>query len=552
MFFKSDILGNLRARRKNFAIFDNEQERELPITKSKIINQSFIPPKHVSRVSRIAFYIIFFVILFAAFKIRFRNIEFPDETVFDEVYFSSFAQFYVRNQYFFDIHPPMAKLTFAFIMHLSNFNTSFAYEYKHIGMKYPNDSKYIYIRYATATLSALTVVLAFLTCERLQYSLFSCVIAAAFILFDGCWHSMAVRILTDSFLWFFQALSIYCAVSFWLIEDESDEQFDTLIEKNERLANQYQVRYSKKWWFWCISTGLAMAHTCSVKWTGIGVIGAIGLRQIWRTFKSISPPHKPYRIRRVIAGIIAGCVMIGIIAVFYTGYWVIHFKVLTHTGPGDVFMTPRFRSTLIDSKVTLPVNEKPISLIGSILELHKTMFVLNSGLSAPHPYGTSWLSWLVMYRGVAFWTRYFSDQTRSIIVLLGNPLSWWTISAISAAFIGYLISIIYREESLSQREIWYSTNGGWLLIGFLANYVPYSRITRTCFLYHFMLPQYFLILLTPLAIEFAIKNIKIRTTIFSILLIASAWGWFNFNAIFYGDKITTAEWDSKMWVRSWI
>ena len=41
---------------------------------------------------------------------RFYRIAHPDQVVFDEVHFGSFAGQYIRREYYFDVHPPLAKM----------------------------------------------------------------------------------------------------------------------------------------------------------------------------------------------------------------------------------------------------------------------------------------------------------------------------------------------------------------------------------------------------------------------------------------------------------
>eukprot|EP01102_Stenamoeba_stenopodia_P022599 TRINITY_DN9498_c0_g4_i2.p1 TRINITY_DN9498_c0_g4~~TRINITY_DN9498_c0_g4_i2.p1 ORF type:complete len:388 (-),score=73.46 TRINITY_DN9498_c0_g4_i2:680-1843(-) len=327
-----------------------------------------VRPDYFQNTSPKTYAIWLIVVVVLSFVIRFYMLDHPPKTAFDEVYFASFALNYVNHEHYFDIHPPMAKLTFSWLMRWIEFNNTHPREYKDIGTPYPPDGKYVYLRAATAFLSALTVILMFLICERSRVSLPSTLIATSFVLLDGCFHVMATKILTDSFLWFFQALSIYCALRFWQLEDDEGE------------GDPNKYAYKLRWWFWCVACGFAMGHTCSVKWTGIGVIGAVGVRQIWRTFRVLLPPAQRNWKPRVISGVISGVVMVGLIAVIYVTYWVIHFKTLTHTGPGDAFMSQRFQASLIGSKVELPEGESYPTMIESIIETHKTMFWANSGL----------------------------------------------------------------------------------------------------------------------------------------------------------------------------
>jgi dolichyl-phosphate-mannose-protein mannosyltransferase len=53
---------------------------------------------------------ILLVLTFVSFWTRIYRIEFPEEVVFDELYFGGFTNKYIKRTFFFDIHPPLAKL----------------------------------------------------------------------------------------------------------------------------------------------------------------------------------------------------------------------------------------------------------------------------------------------------------------------------------------------------------------------------------------------------------------------------------------------------------
>lgn len=50
------------------------------------------------------------VVTVLAFIARFWRIGHPDQVVFDEVHFGAFAGQYIRREYYFDVHPPFAKM----------------------------------------------------------------------------------------------------------------------------------------------------------------------------------------------------------------------------------------------------------------------------------------------------------------------------------------------------------------------------------------------------------------------------------------------------------
>jgi hypothetical protein len=62
-----------------------------------------------------------------AFLVRFYRINHPDQVVFDEVHFGSFAGQYLRREYYFDVHPPLAKMLNGLAGYLVGFRGEFGF-----------------------------------------------------------------------------------------------------------------------------------------------------------------------------------------------------------------------------------------------------------------------------------------------------------------------------------------------------------------------------------------------------------------------------------------
>lgn len=63
-----------------------------------------------------------------AFIVRFYRIGHPDQVVFDEVHFGSFAGHYIRREYYFDVHPPFAKMLNGLAAWFVGFDGNFGFE----------------------------------------------------------------------------------------------------------------------------------------------------------------------------------------------------------------------------------------------------------------------------------------------------------------------------------------------------------------------------------------------------------------------------------------
>lgn len=117
-----------------------------------------------------------------AFIVRFWRISHPDEVVFDEVHFGGFASQYLRREYYFDVHPPLAKMLNAFAGWLVGFDGHFDFE--NIGDSYiENKVPYIGMRSFVAVMGALTIPVVYATMRESGYPVAIAAFSAMLILF---------------------------------------------------------------------------------------------------------------------------------------------------------------------------------------------------------------------------------------------------------------------------------------------------------------------------------------------------------------------------------
>ncbi|KAG5934619.1 hypothetical protein E4U59_006081 [Claviceps monticola] len=285
-----------------------------------------------------------------AFVTRFWGISHPNEVVFDEVHFGKFASFYLERTYFFDVHPPFAKLLFAFMGWLVGYDGHFHFE--NIGDSYiDNKVPYVAFRALPAILGALTVSVSYLIMWESGYSVPACILAAGLVLFDNAHIGQTRLILLDATLVLAMACSLLFYIKFYKLRHQS---------------------FSRKWWKWLILTGFALSCDISTKYVGLFAFITIGSAvaiDLWELLdvkrpggaNSIQCFGKHFAARAV------GLIILPFL--FYLFWFQVHFAVLSRSGPGDDFMTPAFQETLSDN--VMLANAVDIQYYDTITIKHK-------------------------------------------------------------------------------------------------------------------------------------------------------------------------------------
>ena len=104
---------------------------------------------------------------------------------FDEVHFGKFASYYIQRQYYFDVHPPLAKMLFGLAGWFVGYDGHFLFE--NIGDSYlENHVPYVGLRALPAILGSLTVPIVFAIMKECGYSTVIAAFSAILILL-GTW-----------------------------------------------------------------------------------------------------------------------------------------------------------------------------------------------------------------------------------------------------------------------------------------------------------------------------------------------------------------------------
>lgn len=170
-----------------------------------------------------------------------------------------------------------------------------------------------------------------------------------------------------------------------------------------------------------------------------------------------------------------------------------------------------------------------------VLENQRFMFTYHAGLVATHPYSSRWWQWLLDLRPILYYLSY-GDGTVSTIGAFVNPLLCW----------GGLLALPVLVYHAAKRE----RTALFILVGYLAQVLPWVFISRLTFEYHYFAATLFLVL----ALGYVFDRLRQRGS-FGIVYVFTAANGALF-ALFYpvltGVTISRSyAWNVLKWLPDW-
>lgn len=285
-----------------------------------------------------------------------------------------------------------------------------------------------------------------------------------------------------------------------------------LVESRVGLINIYLALFSLlglwmfwKWWYeekhafiYFLLALIFFSAATAVKWIGIGALGAALVFMIWKKFSE--------RNRNV----------------------------------------PRFTFAHIISLAFLPIvylaTFIPDMLRGQDLKWwHESAFGYHAHLNATHPYGAAWWTWAIVGRPI--WL-YFKSANNVItgIIDIGNVVTW----------IGGLIALAFAVYVLIKKHRAMKDQILFLVLTYLALYLPWIVISRVKFIYHYFVPVLLLLILLAVILDSYILQIK-ENRWFGILFLVVSLGFFLFFLpLLMGIPISQNYYDHHLWLKTWI
>ena len=203
--------------------------------------------------------------------------------------------------------------------------------------------------------------------------------------------------------------------------------------------------------------GAATKWTCLYAGAGLGVLWA--LHWVFQGVQAHRDGDGRRYVRRLVANI-GFCLVFFVLVpgmIYYASYYPYGAARGLH-GPG-IYFTREYAAI--------------------VLENQRFMFTYHAGLVATHPYASRWWQWLLDLRPILYYLSY-GDGTVSTIGAFVNPLLCW----------GGLLALPVLAYRAAKRD----RTALFLLVGYLAQVLPWVFISRLTFEYHYFAATLFLVL----------------------------------------------------------
>jgi dolichyl-phosphate-mannose-protein mannosyltransferase len=250
--------------------------------------------------------------------VRLWRFQHPNQIVFDEVYFGNFTNDYVNRRYFFDIHPPLAKLLIFAITTTAGYTGDITFS--PLGAYYNLDF-YVMFRLVPIVFSSFVPVFLYFSLRVSMFSRLSSLVPSLLILFDLSTVIEGRLIITDGILQFFTVLSICLCC--------------------------YLVRfrpYSRTWYCSLILTSVFLSCAISCKYTAFSLCFFVGFCQLTQLVQMKQRFGRSF----VDSLIVRACLIcFAAVAVFIT-IWAIHLTILSKSGTGENSLGEGGNATLVN------------------------------------------------------------------------------------------------------------------------------------------------------------------------------------------------------------
>ncbi|CAR21424.1 dolichyl-phosphate-mannose-protein mannosyltransferase PMT6 [Lachancea thermotolerans CBS 6340] len=366
---------NLRERRKNF---DGDQLSDTDDNELHEKNDEKLVETHGAelkkrKIAKFANMGGIAAITLLSFYVRFMKIDASDIVVWDEAHFGKFGSYYIKHEFYHDVHPPLGKMLIALSEYLAGFDGNFDFS---SGDPYPNGVNFKFMRQFNATFGALCAPIMLLSAQNLGFSTLCSYLLGLMVALELSFISLSKFILLDSMLLFFTATTFHC------------------ITEVHKLRGK---QFTKKWSLWMLLLGISIGCVCSVKWVGLFVTVIAGVYTV-ADLLSYHYDKNMGRLRYYKHWFIRIIDLIVIPFMIYLFCFKIHFTILSRSGTGDAATNTLFQVNLDGNNIEVGPRDvaygseltiRSHGLSPNLLHSHVQLYPLGSGQHQVTGYGHS-------------------------------------------------------------------------------------------------------------------------------------------------------------------
>ncbi|KAF9584044.1 hypothetical protein BGW38_007767 [Lunasporangiospora selenospora] len=265
--------------------------------------------------------IILALLVSIAVVVRIWKVAIPAAVVRGEEESGRFIRSYLNSEFHMDAHPPLGKILFAILAYLCGIDVNFDFE---LGSTYPSKVSFISLRLFSALCGVGLVPISYLTIKNSGHSTQAAMICAIMVTLENALITQSRFILLDSQMMLFMGFTVLSWVNFY---------------------NHRNRPFTRGWWYWLLSTGIGIFLSSSVKWVGLFTAATVGL--CMTKYLHESRKHLYITTRDFSKQLIALCICLVLIPfALYMGVFAIEFKLLSKSGPGNLWVSPQFQTTL--------------------------------------------------------------------------------------------------------------------------------------------------------------------------------------------------------------
>lgn len=447
---------------------------------------------------------LFLLCIFLGILSRTFTTDLPNSCTFDETHFGNFTNRYIRQEYFVDIHPPLAKLYLGLFSRLQSYNatTNFTSDY--------NEINYVLLRFGITSFSSFVPSLAYLSCRFLGIPLGTSLLGAFLLLCDNSIAAEGKIILTDGILHAVSMIAV-CSTCYLAVDD-------SIVA--------------------LVICGLSVGCACSIKYTAGGLLALPAFQQFFNLtggslielFRLPAEKDKDNAsntektkfeilFSRILAtkfaillgrGFIIGLCALSVLIFSFTVHVIVcRFKSYSEDG----FNRDYERSLLWHWETQDQSRFVQMGLFKRVWVSFISMHKINNQCTKLGGFESKWYEWPL----VRFNSLIFPKNSREIVWPLPNPFTYYfSVTGIVLCLILPIFNL--KNISLISWTITYS-----------ASLFPFILVPRTTYQYHYAVP----LMIGVIGFCFAISTVPMRKShmnamCFTLCIIVLCFGIFYF------------------------